>query len=722
MAKKRASLKGRGVEILFGGGPTSAAASAAATPSDEAAPPASELDALNVVADETDEPSMPDIASFALPTLAAEAAASASASDMPQAFESELTAQPSSATITDAAGKVLTFTGALPLPAGTEIDLNQPPTIDRVLPPGALIHWQAWTPQAPTAAPAPLVSFDAPMGGEPEPTPASVEPAPTPSAPAEAPASAVTPQPMIATPQPVVTAPQPMVATPRPISSVSPTIPFAPLPPLSASNEVTVTPVPQPSPIITVAQPTPITPITLTPSPVTPVPSTPSDTLIFSAPPPLAPAFPASSSMSSAPSPPLSANSTIPIQPISTENQSDPISGGPVSNPSGPTPIRPTSVVPPAPFGSQPITPFPPASGGAASAASPVTPIPTSSATTARPVVTPSTTTVVPAGAAVPTPAPSVAPAPAPQAPATLNGLTLADYVRLAMQKSGEEAEKKQALEQTIVDPDTLKEMRQRIFGEIHELYHTSSEKTANSPGVAKYSLDLLQQARMLMLSSNKAGDLARAEYYVEMVRNKLNRTEKPIPDSELGNVRWIGLFQAIILLMSTAFAMLPWLTSPTGVPTFLSQLGFAVPTDPKDPNFIALVNRAGIFLGLLGALGWGGIGGVIGTLYNFPWFVQIREYDPAFNLNYFAGPIKGLIVGGAMFLVLSSGLLGSAPDTSNTAINAGGPEKYMVSFVVAFLSGFKQEYVFELFDNLLKVIFRSPPPIPKGMDPNAVK
>lgn len=289
------------------------------------------------------------------------------------------------------------------------------------------------------------------------------------------------------------------------------------------------------------------------------------------------------------------------------------------------------------------------------------------------------------------------------------------------MQKSGEDESKKQALEQTIVDPDTLKEMRQRIFGEIHELYHESALKTANSPGVAKYALDLLQQARLLMLSSNKSGDLARAEYFVEMVRNKLNRTEKPIPDSEQGMVRWIWLVQIVVLILSVALAVLPWLAIPNGIPSALSRF-VSLPTNPTDPNFITFVNQVTVFLALLGALGWGGIGGVIGTLYNFPWFIQIREYDPAFNMGYVAGPIKGLIVGGAIFMILGSGLLGTAPDSSNTALVTGGPSKYMVTFVVAFLSGFKQEYVFEMFDNLLKVVFRAPPPTPKGMDASTVK
>lgn len=335
---------------------------------------------------------------------------------------------------------------------------------------------------------------------------------------------------------------------------------------------------------------------------------------------------------------------------------------------------------------------------------------------------------MVPANTAIPAPASSIAPVPVSQAPATLNGLTLADYVRLAMQKSGEDDSKKQALEQTIVDPDILKEMRQRIFGEIHELYHESSEKTANSPGVAKYSLDLLQQARMLMLSSNKSGDLAKAEYYVEMVRNKLNRTEKPIPDTELVNVRLIWLFQICILIVAAALAILPWIVSPTGLAAILISWGLAaIPIPPlgtpdpiKDINFIAFANNAGAFLALLGALGWGGIGGVIGTLYNFPWFVQIREYDPAFNMGYVAAPIKGLIVGGAIFLILASGLI-TTDTTSNSLLN-GGPSRYMTTFVVAFLSGFKQEYVFEMFDSLLKVIFRAPPATPKGMDPSAVK
>ena len=59
----------------------------------------------------------------------------------------------------------------------------------------------------------------------------------------------------------------------------------------------------------------------------------------------------------------------------------------------------------------------------------------------------------------------------------------------------------------------------------------------------------------------------------------------------------------------------------------------------------------------LLRAVGWGMIGGGFGGLFNLPWFIQFREYDPAYALNYLMRPFVGALLG-AMLAMSSAGSL----------------------------------------------------------------
>lgn len=279
--------------------------------------------------------------------------------------------------------------------------------------------------------------------------------------------------------------------------------------------------------------------------------------------------------------------------------------------------------------------------------------------------------------------------------------LPVSDILRVAAQLNAERAAAEEAAqkakEQFKVDEATVKALRERLFKEIGELYQLTCDTVCDSPQVANFAFDLLKKARLNLLSSNTAGDLSEAEFFIERVRSKISRSRDPIPADQRKNLWGIVIFQVITLAISTVLISLPWLPDGTTI------LSYRFGTDATTK----------VFLALLAALGWGGIGGVIGTLYNLPWFVQMREYDPAYNLTYVAGPIKGFVVGGVIFLFISAGII-----SSNTS---GDVNKFLFAYVVSFLFGFKQEYVFQLFDDLLKVILRAPPDKPKQIDPDRV-
>jgi hypothetical protein len=131
-----------------------------------------------------------------------------------------------------------------------------------------------------------------------------------------------------------------------------------------------------------------------------------------------------------------------------------------------------------------------------------------------------------------------------------------------------------------------------------------------------------------------------------------------------------------------------------TGALTFFGQ--------PLAPEFVILAR----------VVGWGGVGGVIGALYNMPWFFQYREYDPAYNASYFARPLQGLIIGGILFLVVEAGMMAGNvinPLLGTSTSSGELPVGPWFLYAFAALAGFKQEYVYQFFDDVMRAIFRLP-------------
>lgn len=223
----------------------------------------------------------------------------------------------------------------------------------------------------------------------------------------------------------------------------------------------------------------------------------------------------------------------------------------------------------------------------------------------------------------------------------------------------------------------------------IRQLYDDVTTQLSDSPLVAEFCLGLLMQAR----EAYQNGDYALAEFYAESVVAKMKRSAKSVKASSSPVVWLLWLWQLLMLAVGGA------LIGMTFVPN-LTLFGLPVAAD---------------VIVLMRAVGWGCIGGVIGAIYHMPWFVQFREYDPAYNMNYFARPLQGLFIGAVLFLISQAFLDGKiATPGGNTGETPAGP---VLLYVVAAFSGFGQQYVWEFFDGILKAIFRSPQ-IPSGLRP----
>lgn len=218
---------------------------------------------------------------------------------------------------------------------------------------------------------------------------------------------------------------------------------------------------------------------------------------------------------------------------------------------------------------------------------------------------------------------------------------------------------------------------------QIERLYEDVKTELRDSSTATNYCFDLLLQARQ----AYERRDYASAEFFAQSADAKVKRSVKSMEGLRSPTVILVWVWELFALLIAGAMIALTYVVNLTL---------FGLPVAPE-------------FIILLRSIGWGIVGGVLGAIYNLPWFVQFREYDPAYNMDYFSRPFKGLLVGAVLYLVSQAGIL-----AGNVALGDAklGP---IFLYVVAALAGFKQEYVTEFFDSLLKAIFRVPT-VPSGL------
>lgn len=217
-----------------------------------------------------------------------------------------------------------------------------------------------------------------------------------------------------------------------------------------------------------------------------------------------------------------------------------------------------------------------------------------------------------------------------------------------------------------------LAERIERLYGEVKMDLHESKAAT-------DFCFNLLLQARQAV----EARDYARAEFCIQSVDAKLKRSQRSMKAARGLGVIFLWLWELLALGVGGGLLALTYVVNLTL---------FGLPIMPE-------------LVVLLRAVGWGLIGGVIGALFNLPWFVQAREYDPAFAMNYFARPFVGALLGAILFLASQAGILAGNLVVGDVKV---GP---IFLYVFAVLAGFKQEYVGEFFDGVMRAVFRSSKP-----------
>ncbi len=208
---------------------------------------------------------------------------------------------------------------------------------------------------------------------------------------------------------------------------------------------------------------------------------------------------------------------------------------------------------------------------------------------------------------------------------------------------------------------------------QIERLYDDVKAQLNDSPKTSSACFDLLLQARQ----AYERRDYARTEFFIHATDAKLKRSAASAQASRRPIMVVLWAWELVALLIGGGIVALSYVTGLTL---------FGLPVAPE-------------FIVLLRTLGWGMIGGAMGAAYNITRDVQRREFDPAYTMHYFARPLIGLLYGAVLFVLSQAGILAGNIILGDFKV---GPI-FLYVFVV--LAGFKQEYVGEFLDNLMKAL-----------------
>ncbi len=228
---------------------------------------------------------------------------------------------------------------------------------------------------------------------------------------------------------------------------------------------------------------------------------------------------------------------------------------------------------------------------------------------------------------------------------------------------------------------------------EINRLYDKIPKVLASNKRAADEALVALHEARSVLWTSPER--LVDAEYQVNQVKTIIERHRL---SEEWGRVygRRLLIYESVWLLVLLGgfvgvqigqSALMAWIRG------FLSE--------GADTTYTSVI------IPFLNSLVWGGIGGVVGALYSLWWHVsEMQDFDKRYNMWYLVQPIMGVVLGGIVYLIIATGFLalqGSVPTTES----ARGIQ--MFPSLVAVLGGFRQKFVYELLERIIRVLTPTP-------------
>lgn len=200
----------------------------------------------------------------------------------------------------------------------------------------------------------------------------------------------------------------------------------------------------------------------------------------------------------------------------------------------------------------------------------------------------------------------------------------------------------------------------------------TQINEEINSIRLAHYLLDLIQRARNELMSGKSGYE--EAERALNEVSFRLAFNRRVIESSRTVG-RNLLIYEGIwLLLLGGGITLINLFESRFSSP-FLSQF--------------------------LSSLFWGGLGGVVGALYAL-WkhIADSQDFDRQYTIWYVTNPLLGIALGAFVFLVIQAGFF-SLTASDGTAESVKTP---MVIYVLAWISGLKQNVVYDIVRRILDV------------------
>lgn len=201
-----------------------------------------------------------------------------------------------------------------------------------------------------------------------------------------------------------------------------------------------------------------------------------------------------------------------------------------------------------------------------------------------------------------------------------------------------------------------------------------------NNVSLAKELFDRIEQSREMLFGKIDCYD--EAERGVVEVEHRLEFIQRVKMASRTVGMRLFAYEFIVFLILTSLF-----------IYTNLEPQATAI----KNASPMASVDLVQFINTLL----WGGFGGVVGALYAL-WkhIASDQDFDPQYSLWYLTNPLLGVALGAFVFLVFQAGFfsLTAGVEDSVTIRSA------LVIYVFAWVSGFKQNVVYEIVRRILDV------------------
>jgi len=243
-------------------------------------------------------------------------------------------------------------------------------------------------------------------------------------------------------------------------------------------------------------------------------------------------------------------------------------------------------------------------------------------------------------------------------------------------------------------------ERQQALVEKIDALVVEAAQILSIDKGLEQ-ALSLLREARDISIETPRQFD--EAEYRVARVRAMLERKRN--------SGRWSVIYGYPVLLYDLAWflALLGSLLFDHSLAVFVAKMTGTTFAD------LASLSMEHIFP-LWNTMAWGGIGGVVGSLYSLYWHASVeQDFDRQYLMWYIVQPIMGIILGGIVYLIIAAGfisiqvLAAQAPTVGEAAQAMANPAVKAFHSVVACVAGFRQRFVYEMLDRVVQVLTPQP-------------